>query len=561
MVCVREWSIRSWKKNMENSKCLIYCRVSSERQVNEGHGLDSQEKRCRDYAIGKGYKVVGIFRDEGKSGGLFERPAMKELLSELEKYIHEPTNTIVVFDDLKRFARDTQVHFQLKKEIYGRNGSVESPNFKFEDTPEGKFVETVLAAQAELERNQNRKQVIQKQKARLELGYWSFCPPLGLVSKKDQLHGKLLVSNEPYAGIYRQAIELFADESLLTIDDVKQFINNKFELTGTKKRLSFNGARLVLTQILYAGYIEYKPWEVSRTKGHHEGLVSIETFDKVQERLSGNKKHGVRKDYHPDFPLRQLILCSKCNKPLTGSWNKGRNKRYANYTCKTKGCSYRYKSIHADDVVTNFENLLTVSKPTNSAVDLAKAVLDDVWMQRRASSNEIIEANTSKLIEIDKSLEKLKMRLVKTSDDFVSVYEGEIKKLIIEKESLEKIKVSEYSDSEFGTAKDLVLETLKNPMMLWGSDNGEDKRTIFNMYFGRKLIYDKDSGFGTADLDPVIGLITSPTASTNQLVEMVGIEPTSEKLKTKLLQAYLIYNIFFEIGQSTGKLKVRLICL
>ncbi len=38
---------------------------------------------------------------------------------------------------------------------------------------------------------------------------------------------------------------------------------------------------------------------------------------------------------------------------------------------------------------------------------------------------------------------------------------------------------------------------------------------------------------------------------------MVGIEPTSEKLKTELLQAYLIYNIFSKLSQSTGKFKVR----
>ena len=86
----------------------------------------------------------------------------------------------------------------------------------------------------------------------------------------------------------------------------------------------------------------------------------------------------------------------------------------------------------------------------------------------------------------------------------------------------------EYSDSEFGTAKDLVLETLKNPMILWKSDNGEDKKTVFNMYFGKRIVYDKDLGFGTADLDPVIGLITSPTASKNTLVETAGIEPASE---------------------------------
>jgi hypothetical protein len=32
------------------------------------------------------------------------------------------------------------------------NATVECLNFKFEDTPEGKFIETIIAAQGELER-------------------------------------------------------------------------------------------------------------------------------------------------------------------------------------------------------------------------------------------------------------------------------------------------------------------------------------------------------------------------------------------------------------------------
>lgn len=65
-------------------KAVIYCRVSSDRQVNEGHGLNSQEKRCRDFANVKGYKVVKVFYDEGVSGGLFDRPAMKSLINYLD---------------------------------------------------------------------------------------------------------------------------------------------------------------------------------------------------------------------------------------------------------------------------------------------------------------------------------------------------------------------------------------------------------------------------------------------------------------------------------------------
>ena len=53
-------------------KAIIYCRVSSDRQVKEGNGLDSQEKRCRDFAISKGYLVEKVFHEEGIKGELFE---------------------------------------------------------------------------------------------------------------------------------------------------------------------------------------------------------------------------------------------------------------------------------------------------------------------------------------------------------------------------------------------------------------------------------------------------------------------------------------------------------
>jgi site-specific DNA recombinase len=199
------------------TKCLIYCRVSSQRQVDEGHGLDGQEKRCRDYAISQGYQIIDVFPDEAMSGGLFDRPGMKKLLNCLEKYQNEPEKVVVVFDDLKRFARDTEVHFGLKREIYGRNGRVECPNFKFEDSPEGKFVETVMAATSELERNQNKRQVKQKMKARIDLGFWPFCPPLGLANTKDPIRGKVLTNQEPLASIFKEAIEGFGSRKLMTL--------------------------------------------------------------------------------------------------------------------------------------------------------------------------------------------------------------------------------------------------------------------------------------------------------------------------------------------------------
>ena len=64
---------------------LIYCRVSSRKQLHEGSGLDSQEHRCRQHAESKGYAIENVFL-ESVSGGLTleERPALRALLHYLD---------------------------------------------------------------------------------------------------------------------------------------------------------------------------------------------------------------------------------------------------------------------------------------------------------------------------------------------------------------------------------------------------------------------------------------------------------------------------------------------
>lgn len=65
-------------------KAVIYCRVSSQKQVKKGDGLGSQETRCREYAKHKNYQITEVFRDEGISGSLINRPGMQNMLSYLK---------------------------------------------------------------------------------------------------------------------------------------------------------------------------------------------------------------------------------------------------------------------------------------------------------------------------------------------------------------------------------------------------------------------------------------------------------------------------------------------
>lgn len=517
------------------TKAIIYCRVSSERQVKEGHGLDSQERRCRDYCKEHCYQVVKCFSDDGVSGKLFDRPAMKAIIAYIDSYPTE--GFVIVFDDLSRFARDVKVHLQLKAELVSRGARLECPNFSFQDTEEGEFIENVTAAAQQYDRQKNRRQVIQKMKARLDDGYWPFYPPPGLINKEDPVRGKILVPQEPYATIYKGAIELFRDMFLVTIEDVRQYILKQYRAFGINKDLSLNGARFILAQRLYAGLIDYKPWGVSMAKAKHDGFVSPETYYAVMARFSGKPKPRLRENYNDDFPLNGAVTCAKCGGPLTGAWNRGRSNRYPNYSCHRHDCPFQWKVTRRDIVEEGLMSLLKEVKPSEELIDLAIEILNDQWAQRKASHDLEHKQGENELRDIEDSLERFNGRISKAKDEEVILnYEAEIKRLLAHKKEIaEQSLKHHYSSDEFGTASKLVLETLKDPVNMWKNGKYEEKRTVIYMYFGQKLAYDYASGFGTADLACPIKVIKDLNGPKDKLVEMGRM---TSRVKLRLLIIY-----------------------
>lgn len=158
------------KMTRDKRLAVVYCRISHIKQRIVGDGLQSQEYRCREYAAAHGYVVEKVFCDDRTGGGDFmRRPGIVDLLSYLDENSH--SDYVVIFDDLKRFARDTYFHLKLKMALAANGATPKCLNYNFDDSPEGEFVETVFAAQGQLERKQNRRQTLQKMKARVERGY------------------------------------------------------------------------------------------------------------------------------------------------------------------------------------------------------------------------------------------------------------------------------------------------------------------------------------------------------------------------------------------------------
>ena len=488
-------------KTATQTKALIYCRVSDKKQKTQGHGLESQEHRCRKYAQDRGYEVEMVFPDDITGGVDFmERPGMRAMLAYLDAKNED--NYVVIFDDPKRFARHTEFHLKLRREFAQRGARVECLNFTFEDTPEGLFVETVIAAQGQLEREQNRRQVIQKMTARVEKGYYVFHPPIGYKYERVAAHGKILVPNEPIASIIREALEGFADGRFTSQVEVKRFLEGKpdFPKSGKSGYVHPTKVRDMLERSVYAGCVEAPNWGVTLRKGHHEALISFATYERIQARLKGTLNAPARKDINRDFPLRGFVLCDDCGEPMTSCWSKGRNQLYPYYLCDAPSCDSKRKSIRRADIEEGAEALLRSLQPAAQLFKLAKAIFTDVWEMRRADALGARKALEAQLNDTSKQIDNLLDRIMNSSSpSVIGAYEKRIEELEREKIRLaERAELAVPSEARLSEFIEPAMAFLASPWNIYRNGNFALKRTVLKLAFAEPLRYSRNEGYRTA---------------------------------------------------------------
>ncbi len=517
-------------------RALIYCRVSDKKQRTEGSGLDSQEHRCREYAERKSYSVEAVFPDDITGGGDFmKRPGMVALLAYLDARPDE--RYVVIFDDLKRYARDTEFHLKLRRIMAERNATRECLNFNFEDTEEGKFFETIVAAQSELERAQNARQTRQKMRARVDQGYYIFGePPLGYVYDKEQGGGKILVPSEPNATIVREAFEGLASGRYQNTTEIQRFFASKPSTITRKKGKPRNWQSVngLLRSEIYAGYFSVKAWGIEFKKGKHEPLVSLETWRKAQDRLDGRVNAPARKDFNEDFPLRGFVECACCNSPMTAAWSKGRNSYYPYYFCQEKGCEVRGKSIRKEKIESDFEAFLGEMQPCKCLYKLAYAMMKDRWDAVLSGLNTQVEKSVQAISDIEKKTAKLVSLIMDTdSSALISAYEAEVKKL-----EKEKLRLTENMTSavqprhSFEQTYRTACKFLANPYKLWVSSDLKHKRMVLRLAFRGRVPYCRKEGYRTAQIAEPLRLLRHLSDRNGGMVGVTGIEPVTPTMST-----------------------------
>ena len=283
--------MKNANESPEALRALIYCRVACSRIELDGSGLASQEHRCRQFAAMHGYEVEAVFTDEVSGvGDCMKRPGMVALLSYLDAYPSE--DYVVIADGLSRFARDVEAHTKLHREIKARGARIECVNQLIAEGQCDDFIEALVANMNDFEREMNRHQVLNKMRARVEKGHWVFSPPVGYRYAWHRDHGKLLVRDGPVALIVAEALERFACGQLKSRAEVKRFLESKpaFPKGTSNGEIRWQRVERLLSHIIYAGYVEAPKWGIAPLKGHHEALISLATYEKIQERKGGKPR-------------------------------------------------------------------------------------------------------------------------------------------------------------------------------------------------------------------------------------------------------------------------------
>ncbi len=521
------------KKSIEVRHAVIYCRVSSKKQREEGSGLKSQEHRCREYAENLGYQIDAVFPDDVTGGGDFiKRAGMVALLAYLDT--QHDKNYIVIFDDLKRFARDTEFHIKLRREFKMRRATIECLNFRFDDTPEGKFIETVFAAHGELEREQNGRQTVQKMKARVEQGFHVFKAPVGYEFKKSPRGGKEFVPREPLASIVKEALEGYACGRYQTQVEVKRYLESQ---PAYPKDLPNGEVRqqrifLMLQKPIYAGYVEAPKWKISRRKGQHEGLISYKTFEKIQNRLNANALAPARKDINMDFPLRGFVTCGDCHRTLRSCWSKGKYKKYPYYLCHNTKCESYGKSIGRAKVEGAFEDILKRLSPSESLFQMVTVMIENAWQQRLSQTEGMKKLMQKEVFEIDKKIDGLLDRIVDSNNQMtISAYEKKINQL----ENQKLLKVENLQNkgklrASYDQIIELSLKFLSNPYKIWETGNIHLQKMVLRLAFTGHMPYHREMGHRTPHLSLPFKVLASISGGEKEMVPQERIELSTSPL-------------------------------
>jgi DNA invertase Pin-like site-specific DNA recombinase len=306
--------------------CAIYTRKSSEEGLDQDfNSLHAQREACEAYIASQkheGWKIVKTHYDDGGfSGGNIERPALKQLLEDIDA---GKVNAVVVYK-VDRLTRSLTDFAKIIERFDNHNVSFVSVTQQFNTTSSmGRLTLNVLLSFAQFEREVTGERIRDKIAASKKKGMWMG----GFVPLGYDLKARKLLINATEAKtvqyIYRRYLELGCVR-LLKEDLDKNGIHSK--VREEKGGCSFARGMLykMLSNPIYIGQIRHK--EICHP-GQHKAIIDQELWEKVQQHMAvksiEHKTHNT-----VSFPLTNKLFDISGERLISVQANKkGRRYRY-----------------------------------------------------------------------------------------------------------------------------------------------------------------------------------------------------------------------------------------
>lgn len=356
-------------KQVSTAKAIIYTRVSTGRQAEEGTSLEVQEAACLRQAKTLGAEVIDVIADEGVSGALYlSRPGIQRALSLIES----GAANILITMKLDRSGRDVDALRLIRRRVMEAGGQLLfTDGMSFENTAIGNLMFTQISGFAEYEKEIIRERTVSGRIKRAKEGKQPAraLSPYGyhVVNQTDVLRGEYppdtigtYIVIEEQSQWVREIYSLYANG--LSMRQIARRLDEKGVPTARGgKGWSMPTIRNILTHPVYKGVAVFGRYQRKVDEGRLQkydvrqhgnirhpnyyvmrnaedwleipapSLVSVEMWDICQQKIKGNKDMLSGNPTRKHF-LSGLIRCPQCNNLMRANTNVGSGHVY--YHCK-----------------------------------------------------------------------------------------------------------------------------------------------------------------------------------------------------------------------------------
>src|SRR6266576_1486263 len=327
-------------KSVPVVRCAIYTRKSTEEGLDqEFNSLHAQREAAEAYIKSQkhlGWTLVPApYDDGGFTGGNLDRPALKQLLEDIEA---RRVDCVVVYK-VDRLSRSLLDFARLVDRFDQRSVSFVSVTQQFNTTSSlGRLTLNILLSFAEFERQIISERTRDKMSAARRKGKWVGGTPV-LGYDIDPAGGRLIV-NEKEAQRVREIFRLFkTHRSLLKVVAelaARRWTNKTWKskrgIEHVGRPFTNSTVRCVLTNAIYAGQVKYSG---AIYPGEHPPIIEPALWEEVKGEFAARQRQ--RADVvrtNQNALLAGLLFCKSCNRPMIATYTAKRGRRFRYYVCQ-----------------------------------------------------------------------------------------------------------------------------------------------------------------------------------------------------------------------------------